>query len=132
MSEATAKSHITSVGRVIVPVADQDRAEDFYVGTLGFEKRMDVPFGEGERWLEVVPPGTPTAIALIPPREGDTTGIDTRISLTTDDVDAAYAYLRENGVDTDAEVMRFGGPVPPMFFFRDIDGNRLLGVEQPS
>jgi len=48
-------THITQVGRVIIPVADQDRALDFYVGTLGFEKRADIPFGEGDRWLEVAP-----------------------------------------------------------------------------
>ena len=36
----------------------------------------------------------------------------------------------ERGVDVDAEVMRMGGPVPPMFFFRDQDGNRLLIVER--
>ena len=32
------RTHITHVGRVIIPVADQDRALEFYVGTLGFEK----------------------------------------------------------------------------------------------
>jgi len=26
--------------------------------------------------------------------------------------------------------MRFGGGVPPMFYFRDPDGNRLLIVER--
>jgi hypothetical protein len=28
--------------------------------------------------------------------------------------------------------MRMGGPVPPMFFFRDQDGNRLLIVERSA
>jgi lactoylglutathione lyase len=37
---------------VVVPVSDQDRALAFYVERLGFEKRTDVPFGEGERWVE--------------------------------------------------------------------------------
>jgi hypothetical protein len=32
-------------------------------------------------------------------------------------------------VDVDAEVMRMGDPVPPMFFFRDQDGNGLMIVE---
>ena len=31
------KLHITEVGRVAVPTDDQDRALEFYVGTLGFE-----------------------------------------------------------------------------------------------
>ena len=124
------KTRITEVGRVIVPVADQDRALEFYIGKLGFEKRMDVPYGDGERWVEVAPPGATTAIALVPPREGESAGVDTRISLTTEDADATHADLRTRGVDVDAEVMRMGDPVPPMFFFRDQDGNTLLIVEQ--
>jgi catechol 2,3-dioxygenase-like lactoylglutathione lyase family enzyme len=42
---------------VSVPVSDQDRAKDFYVGQLGFELRADNPMGEGQRWLQVGPPG---------------------------------------------------------------------------
>ena len=45
-------TNITAVGTVAVPVTDQDRAVEFYVGTLGFEKRRDLPFGDA-RWVEV-------------------------------------------------------------------------------
>ena len=62
--------NITEVGTVIVPVTDQDRAREFYVGTLGFEVRMDAEFAPGERWLEVAPPGAATTIALIRMDEG--------------------------------------------------------------
>jgi len=55
-------------------------------------------------------------------------GIDTNIALTSEDIDATHEYLREKNVEEDAEVMRMGDPVPPMFFFRDPDGNRLLVV----
>jgi catechol 2,3-dioxygenase-like lactoylglutathione lyase family enzyme len=130
MSPTDTKTTITELGCVIVPVADQDRALDFYVGTLGFEKRADVPFGRGDRWVEVAPPGAATTIALMPPRESETTGIDTRISLTSQDIDADHALLRERGVDVDAEVMRMGDPVPPMFFLRDQDGNSLFVVQR--
>src|SRR5215472_2270842 len=35
-------------------VQDQDRALDFYVHTLGFEKRRDLPYEQtGFRWIEV-------------------------------------------------------------------------------
>jgi catechol 2,3-dioxygenase-like lactoylglutathione lyase family enzyme len=122
-------TRITEVGRVIVPVSDQDRAVEFYLDTLGFEKRLDVTYGRGDRWVEVGPPGGATSIALIPPMEGGEVGVDTRISLTSADIDADFADLRARGVDTDAEVMRWGDPVPPMFTFRDQDGNRLLVVE---
>lgn len=112
------------------PVSDQDRALEFYVGTLGFEKRIDVPFGDGDRWLEVGPPGAATTIALLPPRHGEVTGTDTRIRFTTEDAEADHAALRARGVDADGEVMRMGGSVPPMFFLRDPDGNTRLIVER--
>ena len=59
MSEASTKTHITQLGTVMVPVSDQDRALEFYVEKLGFETRADIPFGEGERWVEVAPKGAP-------------------------------------------------------------------------
>ena len=130
MSETQSRTRITEVGRVIVPVSDQDRAVEFYTDKLGFEKRMDVPYGDGNRWLEVGPPGAPTSIALVPPREGEPAGVETGISLTTEDADAVHADLRARGVDTDPEVMRMGDPVPPMFLFRDQDGNTLMLIEQ--
>lgn len=120
---------VTQVATVMVPVADQDRAIEFYAEKLGFEKRADVPFGDGNRWVEVAPPGAATTIALVQPREGESAGIETRIALDTTDAEADHATLRERDVDVDAEVMRMGGPVPPMFFFRDADGNRLLIIE---
>src|SRR5438132_696787 len=43
----TTKTRVNKIATVIVPVADQDRAIDFYVGTLGFELRVEVPFGDG-------------------------------------------------------------------------------------
>ena len=129
MSETQSKTRITEVGRVMVPVTDQDRAIEFYVGTLGFEKRADIPYGNGDRWVEVAPPGATAALALVRPREGEPAGVDTRIALETKDIDADHADLRSRGVDTDPEVMRMGDPVPPMFFFRDQDGNSLLLVQ---
>jgi len=128
MTETEKTTRITQVGTVIVPVSDQDRALEFYVGKLGFEKRLDGLFGEGQRWIEVVPPGAATTIALVP-REGLPTG--TEVSFTTEDADADHAELRARGVEADAEVIRMGQGVPPMFTFRDPDGNRFRMVERP-
>lgn len=130
MTETKSRTHIAQVGTVMVPVSDQDQALEFYLDTLGFEKRTDVPFGDGERWVEVAPPGATTTIAIVPPRQGEPTGIETRVGLTSEDIDADHAYLRAQGVDVDEAVMRMGGPVPPMFFFHDPDGNRFLIVER--
>src|SRR3954466_3239231 len=57
MPQTEIGTRISQVGTVMVPVTDQDRALEFYVGTLGFEKRTDTPYGEGARWGEVAPPG---------------------------------------------------------------------------
>jgi catechol 2,3-dioxygenase-like lactoylglutathione lyase family enzyme len=130
MSDVKAASGIAQVANVMIPVSDQDRALDFYVGKLGFEKCADTPYGRGERWVEVVPSGAATTIALVIPQEGEPVGIEARVGLSTDDAGAEHARLKAQGVDVDAEVMRMGDPVPPMFFFRDQDGNRLLIVER--
>jgi catechol 2,3-dioxygenase-like lactoylglutathione lyase family enzyme len=128
----TSKLNIAQVGRVCVTVADTDRAIDFYVDTLGFEKVVDVPMGDTGRWVEVAVAGTPTTIALAPPPPGDEAGgSQTGICFDTTDVDADHAALKAAGVDVDAEVTRWGGPVPPMFWLRDPDGNSLI-VVQPS
>ena len=124
------KTTISEIGTVFLPVADQDRALDFYLGKLGFEKRTDVEFGGGKyRWVEVYPPSGTTGIALAPPPDGKVQARETGISLTTDDADATHAELRSRGVDVDAEVSHMGDPVPPMFWFRDPDGHSLMIVE---
>jgi catechol 2,3-dioxygenase-like lactoylglutathione lyase family enzyme len=128
VSDTSTATRITQVSTAMVPVSDQDAAIEFYVEKLGFEKRSDTPFGKGDRWVEVAPAGASTTIALVTPRPGDATGIETRIAFATEDIDADHAALLARGVDVDAEVMRMGDPVPPMFFFRDQDGNRLLIV----
>ena len=132
MPTTASKLNITKVGRVCVTIADTDRALDFYSGTLGFEKVVDEPMGPDMRWVEVSVSGAETTIALAPPPEGTPTGNrETGISLYTEDIDAYHAELEANGVDVDPEISRFGGPVPPMFWFRDPDGNSLI-VVQPS
>jgi catechol 2,3-dioxygenase-like lactoylglutathione lyase family enzyme len=130
---STTKTAIAKIGVVCIPVSDQDRAIEFYVDTLGFEKRADVPFGNGYRWVEVAPAGADTAIAIVPPPPGKPTGdVETGIGLNTDDIDAVHADLKARGVDVDAEVSRMGDPVPPLFWLRDPDGNTLMVVEAAS
>src|SRR5215208_1938131 len=123
-------TRVSKVANVIVPFDDQDRAVDFYTEALGLEKGVDVPFGDGNRWIEVAPPGAETPIAICPPGPSSTAGgRDTGISLQTDDIDAYHAQLKERGVDVDAEVSRMGDPVPPVFWLRDPEGNTLMVVE---
>jgi catechol 2,3-dioxygenase-like lactoylglutathione lyase family enzyme len=101
-----AGTRITRVEAVALPVTDQDRAVEFYVRELGFEKRRDIPFGPGMRWVEVAPPGAVTTIALVPP------GMPTGVRLATQDAGADHASLRARGIDADPDIMRMGGPAP--------------------
>jgi len=129
---ASTKLNLTRVGRVCVSVADTDRALDFYVGTLGFEKVVDVPMGPDARWVEVQLPGAETTIAIAPPPPGKPAGGgETGIILDTSDVEADHAALKASGADVDGEISRMGDPVPPMFWVRDPDGNSLI-IVQPN
>jgi predicted enzyme related to lactoylglutathione lyase len=122
-------TRVNKLANVIVPVADQGRALEFYTDALGLEKRVDVPFGDGNRWIEVAPPGAETPIAICPPGPQVTAGgKDTGISLQTDDIDGLHAKLKNRGVDVDAEVSRYG-EAPPLFWLRDPENNTLMVVE---
>jgi catechol 2,3-dioxygenase-like lactoylglutathione lyase family enzyme len=123
-------THITELSRIIIPVSDQDRALEFYTEKLGFEKLADVSFGDDNRWLEVAPPGSTTALAIMPPRPGETpNNKQACVVFTTKDLDADHATLKERGVEVE-DPMGGEGPVPRMFFFKDLDGNNLLEVEE--
>jgi len=127
MSMSKPTIQIEEVRTVGVPVTDQDRAIRFYVDTLGFDKRLDVPIGGGKRWIVVAPPQGTATIALVVAGEGIPAGVETGIRLISHNADADHAALRANGVDAD-DILRWEG-VPPMFSFRDQDGNGLEIVE---
>lgn len=126
---STTATGIRQISLIIVPSSDQDRSISFYE-SLGFEKRTDTPFGDKYRWVEVYPPEGTAGIALAPPRPGTSVEpVQTGITLVTDDIDATHAEFKSRGAEVDAEVARMGGPVPPMFWFRDPDGHSLMVVE---
>jgi catechol 2,3-dioxygenase-like lactoylglutathione lyase family enzyme len=143
MTDTANPTCISQVATVFVPVSDQNRALQFYLDKLGFEKRVDFSYGGSHRWIEVAPPGSTNAIALVPPTEGQSVGGDqTYCAFATKDIESDHATLRARGVEVDAEIARKGtprsglvsiaviveDPVPPQFFFRDLDGNRFLIV----
>jgi catechol 2,3-dioxygenase-like lactoylglutathione lyase family enzyme len=127
MTPTPTRVHITNIRTVAVPVSDQDRSLEFYRDGLGLETRMDIPYGNGQRWLEVVPAGATTSIALVPAQEKTPAGIDTGIRLTTDDAEADHATLRSKGIDVDVEILHY--PVP-MFTLRDPDRNTLYVLQR--
>jgi catechol 2,3-dioxygenase-like lactoylglutathione lyase family enzyme len=120
MSQTT----ITDIGTVGIPVSDQDQAVEFFVGRLGFEKRLDVRRGESFRWVTVAAPAASTSVALI---AGPDTGADTGIRFMVPDAETEYTAMRQRGIEV-GDLLRWPG-VPPMFEFKDQDGNRFEIVE---
>ena len=127
MTPSQTTMHITDIRTVAVPVTDQDRALAFYREGLGLETRIDMSYGDDQRWLEVVPTGATTSIALVKAGETAHAGIDTGIRLTTEDAVADHEMLRAKGIDVDAEILAY--PVP-MFTLRDQDRNVLYVVQR--
>jgi lactoylglutathione lyase len=127
MSGSTATSLISGMRTVGVPVRDQDRALDFYTSVLGMTASLDVDLGGGRRWIEVTPAAGSTTIALVSAKPEAPTGHETGIRLCTSDADALHGHLLDHGVSA-GEVLRWPG-VPPMFTFRDQDGNGLEIVQ---
>jgi catechol 2,3-dioxygenase-like lactoylglutathione lyase family enzyme len=131
---------IDLVQLVTIPTVDQSRSLAFY-RSLGFEVRADFPWADGHRWIEVYPPGTSTGLALIPAGP-EPVGVRTGVILNTSDIDATHELMKQLGIDVDAGIARVGStvrarigaveqaePQPPMFWFRDPDGNQLLLVQ---
>ena len=117
---------LTDVRCVAVPVCDQDAALPFYVGTLGFEKRLDARISDTQRWIEVAPGGAATSIALVSGPDNPAPGVDTGVRFAVGDVEAEHRAMRDHGVAV-GELLAWPG-VPPMFTFDDPDGNRFYVV----
>jgi catechol 2,3-dioxygenase-like lactoylglutathione lyase family enzyme len=116
---------ITDIYAVGIPVSDQDSAVKFFVDTLGFEKRLDARVGDSFRWITVAAPGASASVALIASRK---TGADTGIRFVVPDAEIEHAAMRERGIEV-GNLLRWPG-VPPMFEFKDPDGNRFEIVEE--
>ena len=116
---------MTDIRTIGVTVRDQDAALDFYVGTLGFEKRLDAPISPTQRWGEVAPRGATTSLALT---AGEPAGpTDTGIRFAVADAESERTALATRGVAV-GQLLKWD-QVPPMFEFDDPDGNHFYVVE---
>jgi predicted enzyme related to lactoylglutathione lyase len=123
---------ITKARAVNIYVGDQQRALEFYTEKLGFEVRADDSSMPGMRWIEVAPPGADTTLILFtPPGLEERVGTWSPVVFDSDDIDATYAKLRENGVE-------FSQPLAmqpwgmKMAQFKDPDGNEFVLVQYQS
>ncbi|PWR06016.1 hypothetical protein DKT68_24010 [Micromonospora acroterricola] len=117
---------VTHVQLLSVPVADQDRARDFYVDVLGFDLVWDNPMGpDGGRWVQVAPPGAATALTLVTWFPTMPPGSLKGLVLETDDLDADVARLRDRGVDFANGGIQ-SAPWGRYATFDDPDGNGIV------
>ncbi|MBV8163219.1 MAG: VOC family protein [Candidatus Eremiobacteraeota bacterium] len=105
---------------VRLPVADPDRAIDFYVNKLGWEKTMDVSMGEDGRWVTVAPQGegsTAFVLEATPQHTGGSSGV----ILEVDDVYGEHDKLSKKNVEFTEKPRTepWGG----WAMFKDTEGN---------
>jgi len=116
---------IKAIKFVGVPVSDQDRALDFYVGKLGFRVITDQPFDDEQRWIELGVGRTGTGIALFTPRGHENRiGTFSGISFVADDVKATWRALAEKGVVFVQEPKEADWGTAAIF--ADPDGNQFV------
>ena len=127
---------ISDVPLTGVFVDDQDAALDFYTNKLGLEKLQDAAYGADARWIEVSPAGAPIRIVLKKAERdyekamvGRSEGAPVLV-LGTDDVQAAYEWLLERGVQFLEEPIRRPWGVEARFL--DQDGSVLLLQQAPT
>jgi catechol 2,3-dioxygenase-like lactoylglutathione lyase family enzyme len=117
---------------VIVPVSDVDRAKAFYADQLGFNVDHDTKISDGNRIVQLTPPGSGCSIVVgegVVPKMAP--GSLKGLQLVVPDIQAARAELAERGVEV-GEVQVVGeNPRPEpdpldnvgFVFFDDPDGN---------
>ncbi|HEV7706372.1 MAG TPA: VOC family protein [Gemmatimonadaceae bacterium] len=99
---------ITHLHATTIVVSDQDKALDFYIGILGWEKTEDAPMGPDMRWITIRPKGAVTNISLALPgwftkKPSLELGMDTGIAFSATDLQGTYAELKKRGVNFKGE-----------------------------
>jgi catechol 2,3-dioxygenase-like lactoylglutathione lyase family enzyme len=83
---------------VLIPVSDVDRAKKFYLDQAGFVLIVDTPIGEGQRVVQIVPPGSECAIGFGTGLTSAAPGAAQGLHLVVSDILAARAELAGRGV----------------------------------
>lgn len=132
---------------VVIPVADVDRARDFYAG-LGWRLDADLAVEDGYRVVQLTPPGSGCSVIFGEGVTGAAPGSAEGLQLAVYDIDAARAELVAGGAEV-SEVFhdvtgifhhagsegRVSGPAPEhadygsFVAFEDPDGNGWLVQE---
>ncbi|MDB6147655.1 MAG: Glyoxalase/bleomycin resistance protein/dioxygenase [Spartobacteria bacterium] len=116
---------IKQIKFVSIPVADQNRALDFYTEKLGFTIITDQPFDEKQRWIELRVPKAETRVVLFT-AEGEEKRIGTfmNVSYACEDIDITYKELKARGVEFEGPPKK--EPWGAYAIFKDSEGNKFV------
>jgi catechol 2,3-dioxygenase-like lactoylglutathione lyase family enzyme len=115
---------IEQVTVVSVPVSDQDRAKDFYVGKLGFEVIREDTSIPSLRWLQVGPRSGSCSLTLVTWFDSMPAGSLQGLVLRTSDLQGDYERLASLGVEFEEPPQQ--QPWGTETVMHDPDGNRLV------
>ena len=108
-----------------IPVADQDRALEFYTQKLGCRIVTDQPFNDRQRWIELSIPGADTGLVLFTPEEhADRVGTFAHVAFWSDNVKKTYDELSSRGVQFLGEPRSEDWGTSALF--KDSEGNTFV------
>jgi catechol 2,3-dioxygenase-like lactoylglutathione lyase family enzyme len=116
---------------VVVPVADPDRAKNFYLG-LGWRLDADFAGEEGYRVLQVTPPGSTTSIIFGSGVTAAQPGSFDGLLLVVDDIETARADLLARGAEVSEAFHDAGGGLGGGFHIGDAQRAPGLDPERRS
>ena len=99
---------------VLIPVTDVDRAKKFYLDNMGFVLIVDTSIGDGQRVVQVVPPGSECAIGFGTGITAAAPGSAQGLHLVVSDIVPALAELAGRGAQI--------GPVRHLVAGQWVDG----------
>ncbi|MBA3651010.1 MAG: VOC family protein [Chthoniobacterales bacterium] len=116
---------IKQIKFISIPVANQNRALDFYTDKLGFTIITDQPFDEKQRWIELRVPMAETRVVLFT-AEGEEKRIGSmmNMSFACDDIDQTYEEMKARGVEFEGPPQK--QPWGSYAMFKDSEGNRFV------
>jgi predicted enzyme related to lactoylglutathione lyase len=93
---------ITGIGKVVVPVDEQERAKEFWITRVGFDLRTDEVYGD-ERWIEISPPAGGPVLVLSPRADDPRPAVADQLPhspvfFSCPDIERTYGELRDRGV----------------------------------
>jgi catechol 2,3-dioxygenase-like lactoylglutathione lyase family enzyme len=116
---------LRGISIVSIPVRGQDASLKFYTEKLGFKVATNQHFGEGQRWIELLIPGSDAKLALFtPPGHENRIGGFQPVTFWCDDVVKTAESLKAKGVILAAEPKNEAWGTRAIF--KDPDGNEFV------